>query len=199
VWHKHWRNVKVINPAVHMGLRPDTTVDEDRVMADLLARWGEDPIHPTSAAYDQLAKALMAMAADAQPATTAPSVRLAIKRVASPGPTTDNRPQWVRHASNEVVASGFKDRRDRAGPSGNAGQSGSWRSSGNPRGNAGSRGHQRSPRHLSGNAGGRGAQDGDGYGGPSGNAGRRMSDGYGGPSGNAGRHLPEGKRFRRGH
>ena len=166
-------------------------------MADLLARWGEDPIHPTETAYSQLARALLAMAAEAQPAATAPAVRHAIKRPASPGTEPDNRPQWVRHSSNEVVSSVYRERRDRAGPSGNAGQFGATRPPGHPRGNAGARGHQTGHRHPSGNAGARGFQS--GYGGPSGNAGRRTPGGYGGPGGNAGRHAPEGKRFKRGN
>ena len=187
VWHKHWRNVKVVNPAIHMGLRPDSghsLEEEEARMAELLARWGDDPIHPTEIAYKQLAEALLNMGADAQPPAQMPA-RANNKRVASPTPLPDNRPQWVRHNSTDVVASRFSDRRDRAGPSGNAGQRDGLWNPGHPRGNAGARGYQRTPRHLSGNAGVRG-----GYSGHSGS---------GGQSGNAGRHEPAGKRYRRGH
>ena len=49
VWHRHWKNVSVVNPAAHMGisLSPGEEEKEEELrMGDLLKRWGPDPVHP---------------------------------------------------------------------------------------------------------------------------------------------------------
>jgi len=190
VWHKHWRHVKVCNPAVYMGIWPDTSLtpeEEEARIPEMLRRWGKDPVHPTAEAYANLAETILNKAAAAQP--TVPAVAaVSRKRHASPDATPDSRPLWVRHNSSEVVASHYGGRDGRAGPRGNAGRLDPRDNPGHPSGNAGARGQQHSMGRPGGNAGARGS-----WTGPS--SGR---DGGGGPSGNAGRCLPSYNRYKSG-
>ena len=73
VWHRLWKNVSVVNPAAHMGIglsAGEEEKEEELQMGVLLKRWGPDPVHPSEAAYDQLAETLlerMAKASRAEP------------------------------------------------------------------------------------------------------------------------------------
>ena len=51
VWHRHWKNVSVVNMAAHMGIGLSAAEDEreeDLRMGDLLKRWGSDPVGPSA-------------------------------------------------------------------------------------------------------------------------------------------------------
>jgi len=171
IWQRHWKSVNVVNPAAHMGIGAANSMsgeEADLRMGEMLQMWGKDPIHPTTAAYDQLAESLIDKVADIMevtaPAPSGPSTKR--RRVESSGP--DNRVGWVHTSSTEICRQ--------------AGTSGHDRRGGIARDNRPARdGWQNRGRGHSGNAGPRG--------GHSGNAGPRV--GY---SGNAGPH----KRARRG-
>ena len=105
VWH--WKNVQVINPAAHMGIGTANSLSSEEAnlqLASLLPMWGKDPVHPTGAAYDQLAETLLVKAAALTekpeqlklPQTTGTSQ----KRKRSP--SRDNRPTWLRGSVSEV-------------------------------------------------------------------------------------------------
>ena len=161
VWQRHWRSVSVINPAAHMGIGVAgsmTGEEADLAIGDLLRLWGNDPVHPTDAAYAQLAESLKDKICSKLSTVPARAPERERRRRPSPdGP--DRRISWVRESNTEVSRA--------AGPSGNAGQRFQCNRFGGYQRSAGS--------GMRGNAGLRG--------GPSGNAGPR-----GGPSGNAGRH-----------
>ena len=62
VWHRHWKNIQVVNPAAHMGIGAANFLsaeEADAQLGDLLKRWGQDPVHPASEAYGQLAETLL--------------------------------------------------------------------------------------------------------------------------------------------
>ena len=62
VWHRHWKNIQVVNPAAHMGIGAANFLsaeEADAQLGDLLKRWGQDPVHPASEAYRQLAETLL--------------------------------------------------------------------------------------------------------------------------------------------
>ena len=78
-------------------------------MGDLMRRWGPDPVHPSEAAYDQLAETLlerMAKASRAEPpnggrgGSTLVAHLGARKRKRSP--SVDRRPSWIRESITEV-------------------------------------------------------------------------------------------------
>ena len=196
VWHRHWKNVSVVNPAAHMGisLSPGEEEKEEELrMGDLLKRWGPDPEHPSEAAYDQLAETLlerMAKASRAEPpsggggGSTLVAPHGARKRKRSP--SVDRRPSWIRESITEVGRrppshtgrGGQQERRpDAYGPGSSFNR---YRGSGGYRG-AGSRGG-----HHGGNAG-------------AGTSSNRGAGGYGGRhgthSGNAGSWHGSRKRF----
>ena len=107
VWHRHWKNVQVINPAAHMGIgTPNSLSSEeaDLQLASLLQMWGKDPVHPTAAAYDQLAETLLVKAA----ALTEKPEQLVLPQATGTSqkrkrsPSRDNRPSWLRGSVSEV-------------------------------------------------------------------------------------------------
>jgi len=161
IWQRHWRTVSVVNPAAHMGVgAPNSMTSEeaDLMIGDMLQMWGRDPVHPTDAAYAQLASSLRDKICAKLSTTPGRAPEVEKRRRQSPD-VPDRRISWVRESNTEVSRT--------AGPSGNAGQrfqrhrygSGPRSDGSGPSGNAGLRG------------------------GPSGNAGP-----CGGFSGNAGRH-----------
>ena len=196
VWHRHWKHVSVVNPAAHMGIgliAGDEEREEELQMGDLMRRWGPDPVHPSEAAYDQLAETLlerMAKASRAEPpnggrgGSTLVAPLGARKRKRSP--SVDRRPSWIRESITEVGRrppghtgrGGQQERRpDAYGPGSSFNR---FRGSGGYRG-AGSRGG-----HHSGNAG-------------AGTSSNRGAGGYGGRhgthSGNAGTWHGSRKRY----
>ena len=60
VWHKRWKNVVVINTAELMGIYGTYSIEEAAVrLREVMVLWGDsDPVHPTPAAYENLAKAV---------------------------------------------------------------------------------------------------------------------------------------------
>jgi len=168
IWQRHWRTVSVVNPAAHMGVGAANSMtgeEADLAMGDLLKMWGNDPVHPSEAAYAQLAESLKDKISSKLSTTPSRAPEREKRRRQSPD-MPDRRISWVKESSTEVSRT--------AGPSGNAGQRSYGHNSG---------GGQRSVWSGSrGNAGLRG--------GPSGNAGPR-----GGFSGNAGRHKRSRRGF----
>ena len=109
VWHRHWKNVSVVNPAAHMGIGlggNDDEREEDLRVGELMRLWGPDPVHPTETAYDQLADALLgkvAMAGRERKGSNSSTLE------APPGtkkrkrsPSVDRRPSWIRESVTEV-------------------------------------------------------------------------------------------------
>ena len=87
----------------------DEEREEELQMGDLMRRWGPDPVHPSEAAYDQLAETLlerMAKASRAEPpnggrgGSTLVAPLGARKRKRSP--SVDRRPSWIRESITEV-------------------------------------------------------------------------------------------------
>ena len=68
VWHRHWGNIQVVNPAVLMGIGIPNLLSSDEAdvqIAGLLQRGGSDLVHPTGEAYSLLAERLLAKLAEA--------------------------------------------------------------------------------------------------------------------------------------
>jgi len=66
VWHKRWRNVRVINPTELMGAGTTGAMSDGELevrLDDLVTLWGTDVVHPTRKAYENLAKNILLQAA----------------------------------------------------------------------------------------------------------------------------------------
>ena len=109
MWHRHWINMSVVNPAAHMGISlgdNDDKKEEDLRVGELMRLWGPDPVYPTKTAYDQLADTLlgkMAMAGRERKGSNSSTLEAppgAKKRKRSP--SVDRRPSWIRESVMEV-------------------------------------------------------------------------------------------------
>ena len=130
VWHRHWKNVSIVNPAAHMGVGTLNSLSSDEAdvqIPEMLQCWGADPVHPTGEAYGQLAEMLLAKIAK----TSGRDVSR-VSLVAPPGakkrkrsPLRDRRPSWVGGNVTEVG-------RRQAGPFGSSGQRGRGQDAGGP-------------------------------------------------------------------
>ena len=185
VWHRHWKNVHVINPAAHMGIGTPNSLSEeeaDAQLASLLERWGQDPVHPASEAYGQLAETLLSKMAEKKSSQTAEkSLELASggkKRKRSPSkdqrgsstgsqdscrvePHTGSRSGQHGHQREQRDASGPRPSTSGSGYSttaqggyhrGGRGGNAGWRGRGGYRGHSGHRGHRGYRGGHSGNA-----------------------------------------------
>jgi len=115
IWQRHWRTVSVVNPAAHMGVGAANSMtgeEADLAIGDLLKMWGNDPVHPSDAAYAQLAESLKDKISSKLSTTPGRAPEREKRRRQSPD-MPDRRIGWVKESSTEVSRTAGRAGRER--------------------------------------------------------------------------------------